>query len=187
MGDRRAQHPGGVRAEAPGGEVRERPVDEVGEHGLDDGVAAVGDVGLRRWFGGVGEDRVVSPDREQFVLAGGVFDAAHDQPGGDPVGCGRERGVGDLGDLGVGDPPCLARPVHRAQQRADIHERPLTRLPYAPSTSRTRYGSSPPTRRRSSTAQLSTSTAGSQPPACADRSRSRTRPPDRQGRGVVLR
>ena len=35
-----------------------------------------------------------------------VLDPAHDQPGGHVLGLGlgRERGVGDLGDLGIADP-----------------------------------------------------------------------------------
>ena len=46
VGDRRAQHPGRVGAEAAGGHVRQGAVDQVGEDGFDDGVAAVGDVGV---------------------------------------------------------------------------------------------------------------------------------------------
>jgi hypothetical protein len=59
---------------------------------------------------GVGEYRVVAPGREQLALPGGclgveVFDPADDQPGGDGLALlGGERGIGDLGDLGVGDP-----------------------------------------------------------------------------------
>ena len=48
------------------GQVREGSVDQVGEGGLDDRVAAVGDVGGRGWFETVGEEPVVSPDREQL-------------------------------------------------------------------------------------------------------------------------
>ena len=40
------RHPGRVGAEAARGHVRQRAVDQVGEDGFDDGVAAVGDVGL---------------------------------------------------------------------------------------------------------------------------------------------
>ena len=36
-------------------------VDEVGEHGLDDGVAAVGDVSVGSRLDAVGEQRVVAP------------------------------------------------------------------------------------------------------------------------------
>ena len=46
VGDRRAQDPGTVGAEMPRGHVGQWSVDEVGEHGFDDGVLAVGDVGL---------------------------------------------------------------------------------------------------------------------------------------------
>ena len=64
----------------------------------------------------VGEHRVVAVDGEQLALVGRVEvgDPAHDQPGGDALGLGlvRERGVADLGDLGVGDPPLL-RPRRR--------------------------------------------------------------------------
>ena len=51
VGDRRAQDPGGVGAEAARGHVGQRSVDQVGEHGFDDGVLAVGDVGLGRRAG----------------------------------------------------------------------------------------------------------------------------------------
>ena len=51
---------------------------------------------------GVGEERVMPPYREQRVGVVGVLDAAHDQAGGDLVASG-ERGVLDLGDLGVGN------------------------------------------------------------------------------------
>ena len=63
--------------------MRQGAVDQVGEHGFDDGVAAVGDVGGGDGFVGVGEERVIAPHREQRVGVAGVFDAAHDQPGGD--------------------------------------------------------------------------------------------------------
>ena len=46
VGDRRAQDPGGVGAEASRGQMGQESVDEVGEYGFDDGVVAVGDVGL---------------------------------------------------------------------------------------------------------------------------------------------
>jgi hypothetical protein len=69
-----------VRGEPDRGQVSQRPVDQVGEHGLDDRVPAVGDVGLRGRLGAVGEQRVVAPDREQFLGAGAVTDPAHDQP-----------------------------------------------------------------------------------------------------------
>ena len=34
--------------------MRQRPGDQVGEYGFDDGVAAVGDIGVGNGFGGVG-------------------------------------------------------------------------------------------------------------------------------------
>ena len=55
------------------------------------GVAAVGDVGGRGGVVGVGEKRVIPPDREECVGVAGVFDAAHDQPCGHRVRCGSER------------------------------------------------------------------------------------------------
>jgi hypothetical protein len=45
--------------------VGQGAVDEVGEGGFDDGVAAVGDIGVGGRLGGVGEERVIPPDREQ--------------------------------------------------------------------------------------------------------------------------
>lgn len=56
VGDRGADGPGTVGAEAPGGNVGQGAVDEVGEGGFDDGVAAVGDVGVGGRLGGVGEN-----------------------------------------------------------------------------------------------------------------------------------
>ena len=44
--DHRAGQPGAVGGEQPGRDVRQRAVDQIGEGGLDDGVAAVGEVGL---------------------------------------------------------------------------------------------------------------------------------------------
>ena len=55
-------------------------------------------------FVGVGEERVISPDREQCVGVAGVFDAAHDQPGSHRIVGGTEGGVGGFGDFGIGDP-----------------------------------------------------------------------------------
>jgi hypothetical protein len=66
--------------------VRQLSVDQVGEHGFDDDVAAMGDVGIGDRFGGVGEERVIPPHREQRVAVAGVADAAHDQPGSDRIG-----------------------------------------------------------------------------------------------------
>src|SRR6185437_9999391 len=98
--DGRADGPGRVGAEAPRRDVGQRSVDEIGEGGFDDGVVAVGEIGVGGGFGGVGEERVIPPDREQPVGGlGGVFDAAHDQAGGDCPGAGFGHGVGGLGDL----------------------------------------------------------------------------------------
>ena len=58
VGDRRAEHPGGVRPEAPRRHVRQRPVDEVGEDGFDDRVPAMGDIGVGGRGGDVGEKRL---------------------------------------------------------------------------------------------------------------------------------
>ena len=62
------------RACAPG------PAVEVSENGFDDGVLAVGDVGLGSGQLGLSPERVIPPDREQRVEVVGVFDPAHDQP-----------------------------------------------------------------------------------------------------------
>src|SRR4029079_7258324 len=64
----------------------------------------------------VGEERVVPPDREQFRGVGPVTDPAHDQPGGDWVWRGGDRGEDRyLGDLGVADPFPGLRIGHRAR------------------------------------------------------------------------
>ena len=102
-------------AENVQGEVCEGAALEVGDDLLDDGVAAVGRLGLEHDQWGVGEDAVVAVGREQLSLAVGdgrgveAFDPADDQPGADVVGfaAGRERGEGDFGDFGVGDEPLL--------------------------------------------------------------------------------
>ena len=73
VGDGCAQDPGGVGAEMPGGYVGQGAVDEVGEDGFDDGVLAVGDVGIGGGQVGVGQKRVVAPDREQGLEVVGVF------------------------------------------------------------------------------------------------------------------
>src|SRR5450759_4772732 len=85
------------------------------------GVVAVGGLRGEHRLGGAGEDGVVAPGGEQGALPGRdrgrvqAFDAAHDQPGTDvlTVAAGGERGEGDLGDLGVGDPPVLVLVVDR--------------------------------------------------------------------------
>jgi len=82
---------------------------------FDDGVPAVLGLGLQHGDRGVGEHGVVAVGVEQHPLPTGLgvrlqaCDAAHDQPGGDMLSRGPagERGVVDLGDLRVGDPPLL--------------------------------------------------------------------------------
>ena len=91
------------------------PGPQVGVDPFDDGVPAVLGLGLQHGDRGVGEHGVVAVGVEQHPLPTGLgarlqaFDAAHDQPGGDVLGRGPagERGVVDLGDLRVGDPPLL--------------------------------------------------------------------------------
>ena len=107
---RRDGQPRGVRGEDPGGHVSERAAGDVGEDLLHARVVAVLALGLDQPIRRIGEDRVVTPDREQLVLPGGgllvqVPDPADDQPGGDRlVLLRREGGVLSFGDLGVGDP-----------------------------------------------------------------------------------
>jgi hypothetical protein len=102
--------PRGIRVEGTRWQVSERPVVAVREDLLHDGVVAVLPFGLGRFERGAGEDGVVSPDGEQFVLALGcllveVADAADDEAGGDLLVLLRcERGVAGFGDFGVGDP-----------------------------------------------------------------------------------
>ena len=82
---------------------------EVGDDLLDDGMGPVGGFGVEHRQWAVGEYRVVAVGGEQLALVVRVhvFDPAHDQPGGHVLGFrpGGERGVTDLGDFGVGDPP----------------------------------------------------------------------------------
>jgi hypothetical protein len=58
--------------------VGQGSIDQIGEHGLDDRVLTVGDISLSDGEVGVGEERVIPPDREQGVTVAGIFDAAHD-------------------------------------------------------------------------------------------------------------
>ncbi len=84
---------------------------QVGDDLLDDGVGAVGGLGLDKVQLAVGERGVVAVDREQLTLTLGnagrveAADAADQQPAGDLLGCAAagERRVADLGDLRVGD------------------------------------------------------------------------------------
>src|SRR5664280_931646 len=104
VGDRRQHRPRTICWEQPGRQVSQRSVDEVGEHRFDDRMLAVGDIRVGHWFGVVGEERVVPPDGEEFVMVTiTIPDPPDDEPGGDLLGAVFERGVFDLGDLGVGD------------------------------------------------------------------------------------
>ena len=106
----RDRQPRGVRSELPRWQVSQRPAGDVGEHLLHDRVVTVLPLGLDELERGIGEHRVVPPDREQLVLPGGrllvqVPDPADDQPSGDRLALlRRERRVRDFGDLGVRDP-----------------------------------------------------------------------------------
>ncbi|MFI7702604.1 hypothetical protein [Nonomuraea sp. NPDC049480] len=90
--------------------MRERPVDQVGVDRLLHGVITMLFLGLKQRIRAVGEDRVVAPGGEQFVLAASglrvePLDPADDQPGGDGLaGLAGEGGVAGLGGLGVRDP-----------------------------------------------------------------------------------
>ena len=64
---------------------------------------------------GVGEEGVITPDGEQGIGVAGVFDAAHDESGGDRCGGGGECGVGDFGDLGIRDPVAGVGIMHGAR------------------------------------------------------------------------
>lgn len=92
----------------PEGQVRQGAVFELGDDLLDDRVPAVGSVGADRVEGGVRDERVVPPGREQLALPGRggrcgaqPLDASHDQPAGDLLGlrAGGERDELDLRDL----------------------------------------------------------------------------------------
>ncbi|MER6371873.1 hypothetical protein ABT255_26440 [Streptomyces mirabilis] len=94
--------PEGRWASAEGLPVRDRL--------FHDGVLPVVEFGLKHAEGAVGENGVVAPGVEQLALPGGCLRVqasypAHDQTGGDLLGllASGERGVLDLGDLGVGD------------------------------------------------------------------------------------
>jgi hypothetical protein len=90
----------------PGRQVRQRSVLQVGNDLLDDRVRPVGLLGLEHRQRAVGEHRVVAVGGEQLALVVGVhvLDPAHDQPGVNVLGLGRERGVADLGDFSVANP-----------------------------------------------------------------------------------
>jgi hypothetical protein len=69
MADGSTGDPGGVGGEMPRGQVGERAVVPVGEDLLDDGVVAVVRLGLDHLERAVGEQRVVAPAGEQFILS----------------------------------------------------------------------------------------------------------------------
>lgn len=117
VGDGGADDPGAVGAELSWRDVGQGAADEVSEHGLDDGVFAVGDVGDVDGFVVVGEERVMAPDREQCTGVVGIFDAVHDQQGGDRVFARFESRVGGFGYFGVGDPGLCVGVTHRAEVR----------------------------------------------------------------------
>jgi len=83
------------------------------------------------WGNGSGAIPAPRPRPTQLVAVGGeqlalmvgvhVLDPAHDQPGGHVLGLGlgRERGVGDLGDLGIADPALLVL----VEDRIDVLDR----------------------------------------------------------------
>ena len=89
-------------------QVGQSAVVPVGEDLLHDRVVAVLLLRLDQVERGIGEHGVVAPGREQLILPGRlvlVADPADDQPGGDGLAFLRgERGLGHLGDLGVGHP-----------------------------------------------------------------------------------
>lgn len=64
----------------------------------------MGDIGGIDGFVGVGEERVIPPDRKQRIGVAGIFDATHDQSRGDWLVGGTESGVGRFSDFGIGDP-----------------------------------------------------------------------------------
>ncbi|MGH3547549.1 MAG: transposase [Pseudonocardiaceae bacterium] len=91
--------------------------DRMSEDLLDDGVRAVGQIGVDGGQHGVGEQAVVAPRREQLVLPGWGFaaDPAHHQPGGELVFRAGEGGVAGFGDLGVRDPAAALVVPHRVR------------------------------------------------------------------------
>ena len=105
----------------------ERSVDEIGEELFDDGVTAVGHIGVHAGQVGVGQERVVASHREQFVLAGWCrvefADPADHQPCGDLVDGGFEGGVAGFSDLGVRDPLPGQLVEHRTRGSAPVSTR----------------------------------------------------------------
>ena len=111
----RALQPRSVGLKMTRGQVGQGSSPQVGVDLFDDGVPAVLGLGLQHGDRGVGEHGVVAVGVEQHPLPTGLgarlqaFHAVHDQPGGDLLSRGPadERGVVDIGDLRVGDPPLL--------------------------------------------------------------------------------
>jgi hypothetical protein len=85
----------------PEGRCAKGAVDEVGEGGFDDRVLPMGEIRFHCDRFGVGEERVITPHREQCVVRVFVLHPAHDEPCGDLVTGAGEGGVNDLGDLGA--------------------------------------------------------------------------------------
>jgi hypothetical protein len=90
--------------------VRQRTVEQVGEDLFDNGVAAMLGFSLHEFKWAVGEHGVIAVGGEQLALVfgGGAWvtlaHQARDQPPvGGMRGSGCERGVGNFGDLGIGD------------------------------------------------------------------------------------
>ncbi len=127
MGHRGQGEPGGVGGEPAGRQMCERSVDEIGEELFDDGVTAVGHIGVHAGQVGVGQERVVASHREQFVLAGWCrvefADPADHQPCGDLVDGGFEGGVAGFSDLGVRDPLPGQLVEHRTRGSAPVSTR----------------------------------------------------------------
>lgn len=99
VGDRCAQHPGGVRPELPRRHVSERSVDEIGENGFDDGVPTVSDIGVD----GVGEKWVIRHTRNNASRNRASL-TRRTKSGGDRTLGGSENGVSGFGDRGIGNP-----------------------------------------------------------------------------------
>lgn len=96
----------------PDGRWASGPLMRFGGHGFNDRVFTVGDVGGIDRFVVVGEKRVIPPHREHCVGIVGVFDAAHDQPGGDRMFARFDSGVGGFGDFGIRYPCAGVRVLH---------------------------------------------------------------------------
>ena len=115
-------------------QVGQGSVDQLGVELFDDGVVAVVGLGLQGGERAVGEHGVVAPGRAELGLPGRDLrgqpaDPTHDQLRGDRLLTpGRERGVVDRGDLGVGDPALLVVVPDRLRV-ADTHPGVIGDLP----------------------------------------------------------